>query len=685
MTENGQFCCEVCPDEIHKAAGNADRIPPPGLPVITRSLSDEEKSAGLLKSHDDYSDLFETALEYPEDPALTKNFTLSSGKSEFTRARSQFVESQLGSSSSEDEEPPDLPKSRHPSDLPKADPRDLGSESWAEDRKCRDFTDVPNALPTTESQEVARVKSFVGARENDPKSKAVSRGDHQRSKGVPTSEDPRPKGIPTSDVPRSKDAPTGEDDSKQAPTTSLVKMRMQVFERSKGQKSLDSPGTLSHQKSNSEANHQEAKFRKSSSLDMLDSKSAQTPGISPRGETISYETSFVPVFTKDASETSKGEFQESNGSDPSKNSVKFDELSTNVNSVNSSEEGENLESVTKDDGGRTTPSIEVVDVSDELSISHADRSSSSTKVPEAEVPLKSEESPIVISDSSSELLWNEESLNEKSHVSISSEEGSNEGKLDEVGLDKRDDEERGDKENAEKQRDEKEEEGEDEQLLEEDKEQIHTIKEQIHTIEEDIHSNKEQIHTNKEEIHAREENFSSEEKDKFSGEESHLDNKTQEIITQENDIQEKYHSKKGQEEDYPEDLNPFSDDENEEVPPQNKSLNPFDEDEDEDGEEPPEAPKPTLRKKIQVPVDHLKLFDLDEGTPDHLKKVSSSRLTLNPNGGIPDVTKVPVESEPVVVAAPRISLNPFWSDGEEPGEDQDEETVKPVPLPRSSK
>lgn len=91
-TENNEFCCETCPDEEKLDSS-----------VLTRSLSDEEKSA-TLKKDDEYSAKFETALEFPED----------SISSEYTKARSCFINSQVELSDSGNEEPPDLPKTKPP-------------------------------------------------------------------------------------------------------------------------------------------------------------------------------------------------------------------------------------------------------------------------------------------------------------------------------------------------------------------------------------------------------------------------------------------------------------------------------------------------------------------------------------------------------------------------------------------
>lgn len=104
-TENGEFCCEVCPDEEKlMAKASHEKV------VLQKSLSDEEKSANLkliTGPSDDYSELFETALEN----------VVSSDKvpSEFSEARSSFFRSQIGAeSSSEKEVPPLLPKTVPP-------------------------------------------------------------------------------------------------------------------------------------------------------------------------------------------------------------------------------------------------------------------------------------------------------------------------------------------------------------------------------------------------------------------------------------------------------------------------------------------------------------------------------------------------------------------------------------------
>jgi hypothetical protein len=111
-TENNDFCCETCPDEEKSSVFN-----PPDSSVLTRSLSDEEKSASLKKSEesDEYSAKFESALEYPKDDSLKRDSTLTN--SQYTRARSFFMSSQVGEANSDsgnEDEPPDLPQTAPP-------------------------------------------------------------------------------------------------------------------------------------------------------------------------------------------------------------------------------------------------------------------------------------------------------------------------------------------------------------------------------------------------------------------------------------------------------------------------------------------------------------------------------------------------------------------------------------------
>lgn len=106
-TENGEFCCEICPDEERAIS---KKVLPES--VLNRSLSDEEKTANLQSyadAPDAYSTHFETALEYTLDVDLKKNSTLTGAVGS---ARSNFFQSQLDSSSESEVEtiPPVKPK-----------------------------------------------------------------------------------------------------------------------------------------------------------------------------------------------------------------------------------------------------------------------------------------------------------------------------------------------------------------------------------------------------------------------------------------------------------------------------------------------------------------------------------------------------------------------------------------------
>lgn len=115
-TESGEFCCEICPDEEKLISKKV----PSEHSVLSRSMSDEEKSASLLsfsEAPDAYSTHFESALEFPVDSELKKKFTLTQSEgTEFSKARSTFFNSQIedSSDSSNEDVPPDLPESKPP-------------------------------------------------------------------------------------------------------------------------------------------------------------------------------------------------------------------------------------------------------------------------------------------------------------------------------------------------------------------------------------------------------------------------------------------------------------------------------------------------------------------------------------------------------------------------------------------
>ncbi|KAF2893965.1 hypothetical protein ILUMI_12210 [Ignelater luminosus] len=142
------------------------------------------------------------------------------------------------------------------------------------------------------------------------------------------------------------------------------------------------------------------------------------------------------------------------------------------------------------------------------------------------------------------------------------------------------------------------------------------------------------------------------------------------------------------EEEYPEDLNPFGDEDEQELPNKSKvdqSLNPFDDDDDMEIQK--VSPKPAVRRKIKAKQSLI--TGKNEGTPEHLAQIQIQRISYNPFEDDEDEEEenkketLPIANK--VVPAPRISLNPFWSDGEEPEEEEDSDKQKPVPLPRNSR
>lgn len=122
-------------------------------------------------------------------------------------------------------------------------------------------------------------------------------------------------------------------------------------------------------------------------------------------------------------------------------------------------------------------------------------------------------------------------------------------------------------------------------------------------------------------------------------------------------------SKNVKEEDYPEDLNPFGNDDKDKnsIKTESKSLNPFDEESDEKEENNKPTPKP--RKLINPIPSNYKLVDNDEkNIPENLSKITISRISLSPGKM---EFKILEEKRKKIIPAARVSLNPFWSDEEE--------------------
>lgn len=132
---------------------------------------------------------------------------------------------------------------------------------------------------------------------------------------------------------------------------------------------------------------------------------------------------------------------------------------------------------------------------------------------------------------------------------------------------------------------------------------------------------------------------------------------------------------------YPDDLNPFDDDDaKDDSKSESKSLNPFGSDDEEQDQVPstPPKPLPTPRMKKKV-LPHATDREF-QGTP-----VRIERISVNPFES-PDEEDMPADGAPPVpaarkkkVPAPKVSLNPFSSDDEE---NEDINLRQPVPKPR---
>lgn len=203
-TEGSEYCCETCPDEevIKKTDNLEDKL------VLTRSLSDEEKSASLKNTgKDDYSAMFETALENSLDANLSKSYTLNSSQGfEFTQARSRFIHSQISSDSdSGNEEPPELPGSKPP------DLEDLDKCVTSTNLKECDKNDSVNECDNNDSGFPLKKQSSVNS---------ISDSVSNQLKTAST------------ELEKTHNFVTKETlESEDVTTTSLVKARMRLFEQ----------------------------------------------------------------------------------------------------------------------------------------------------------------------------------------------------------------------------------------------------------------------------------------------------------------------------------------------------------------------------------------------------------------------------------------------------------------------
>ncbi|KAF5298197.1 hypothetical protein FQA39_LY02621 [Lamprigera yunnana] len=111
--------------------------------------------------------------------------------------------------------------------------------------------------------------------------------------------------------------------------------------------------------------------------------------------------------------------------------------------------------------------------------------------------------------------------------------------------------------------------------------------------------------------------------------------------------------------------------ENEEVRKANvkypEDLNPFGEMEEDESKGTVQTPKPAIRKKLAIKnflVEQKSYNPFDEDDESHIENAAYVKK---------------------IETAPRISINPFWSDGEEPEDEMEDAVYKPVPLPRNSR
>lgn len=559
-TENGDFCCEICPDEEKVATK-----PSPEKSVLLRSMSDEEKTASLKtfsNEPDNYSTMFETALENIHDDNQKRDFAPArEGSSEFFKARSQFIQSQMeeSSDSGNEDEPPDLPKSTPPKlDRDELTPR--------EDAKVKDAL----VLSSDSGFPNNRLKAIA-----NPDNSSVSNRFSKTSVELEKTHN-----IVT------KDKPAAEGD------TSLVRARMRLFESN-----------------NAEVNE----FRKSD-LNKNSQNTFRVPlksPTSPLSPKESIKKSAIPIVKLEDLENfeqlSKQEFR--------------DDVTSNTDNRHTSEVSITLSH--NDDTKHSCNNItnKYVEELDDSNVSVSIPSDKEKNEDTIEKDRKIETSPVSVE---------EKELKDGKDESVRTESP--------LGLNET----------------------------------------RNHVIIEDLSSTR-----------------PTQEDSPVTPIPENNDQSTEVSLNQVSETEhEQLHEKQDvvknesppkQEADYPEDLNPFGDDEEpQEQKKANISLNPFEDDEDDDEEErgavSKPVPSPRLKKKI-FPTDADKEI---MGTPEHLSGVHIQRINVNPfesDDDEPSWPPVPAARKRKVIKAPEISLNPFESEDEE----NEEDTVKqPVPKPRTS-
>lgn len=125
---------------------------------------------------------------------------------------------------------------------------------------------------------------------------------------------------------------------------------------------------------------------------------------------------------------------------------------------------------------------------------------------------------------------------------------------------------------------------------------------------------------------------------------------------------------------YPDDLNPFSNEDDEEKTPPSavptksdydSSLNPFGSEDDDETEQPAPSPVPRAKKKIKPQPEDKEISN----SPFKDDEDEEPKKQPSPN------------SNKKIIPAPRITLTPFWNEEQESVSTID----KPVPLPRQLK
>ncbi|XP_018573486.1 MICAL-like protein 1 [Anoplophora glabripennis] len=585
-TENGDFCCEICPDEEKIVTKT-----PPEKSVLLRSMSDEEKTASLKtfsNEPDNYSAMFETALESIGDESIKQEFTLTRDESsEFFKARSQFIHSQMEESSDtgNEDKPPDLPKSIPP-ELDKSELRSSENITVLRDTLVASSEHSDSGFPSN------RLDTTVNLNNN-----SVS-----NQYGKASVELEKTHNIVTKD----KRATEGD--------TSLVKARMRLFEN-------NSTDVNEFRKSDVNKNSQNT-FKvplKSSKSFTYDSKNVTK---SP-----------IPIVKLEDLENfeqlSKKEFQ--------------DDVTTNIEDNKHTSEA----SVTlshKDNFKHSYDNISnkfVQELDDNVNVSlPSNKEEEKEQIMEEAKQINKEPSLISVKEKEPQDCSKDESteaINTECLLKLESENRYDVTK-ENLSLD---------------------------QLTPDEKS---IVSPKVEEAEPNSESQSIDITPNKK-----------------------YENNNKSIITDDKHQDDAEHEKPTHKEqaEYPEDLNPFGDENDETHIVKQKQastpLNPFEDDDDdyvEDMEKPVSkpVPSPRLRKRI-IPTDADKKIT---GTSDRFSNIHGDQVSINPFESDDDEYNkppVPATRKKKVITPPKINLNPFESEDEENEEDN---FKQPIPKPRTS-